>query len=145
MIPIFQVGTVFIPVTNFELSKKWYEEKLGAKKIDEWKNGFEQGAGYYFSNGETQLSLIKVEKPQPTEFTIKGKRKNGYFNFVVEDIENIFNRLKSKGVHTTEIENYGDMQGFDFFDLDGNPFSIVSMDPHSPYHPNQVKKRQEDV
>ncbi|MDH5160561.1 VOC family protein [Heyndrickxia oleronia] len=137
---MFKVGGIFIPVTDLERSKRWYELNLGVTKVDEWQeNGLDHGVGYVFKDDSTGLALIKVEKPQPTEFTIKGRSKNVYYNFVVEDIEPAYGLLKQNGVKTTEIHDYGVMKGFDFFDPDGNSFSVVSEEIHSPYHKDNLK------
>ncbi|QTD42511.1 VOC family protein [Sporosarcina sp. Te-1] len=135
---MFKIGGIFIPVTNVEKSAEWYEKNLGVKKIDSW----EDGVGYYLPIGSTQLALVKVDSPQPTEFSIKGNQKNSYYNFVVDDIENALKHLKHNGVVTTEIEDIGGMKFFDFFDLDGNPFSVVNEVESSPFHSDNVKKMQ---
>lgn len=132
---MFKIGGIFIPVTNLERSKKWYEAKLGVIKVDEWQEeGEDHGVDYIFPNDTKGLALIKVSDPQPTEFTIKGKRKNSYYNFIVEDIQPAYEHLKRNGVNTTEIHDYGVMKGFDFFDPDGNPFSVVCEEEHSPLY-----------
>ncbi|MGM9951031.1 MAG: VOC family protein, partial [Lysinibacillus sp.] len=125
---MFTVGCIFIPVTDIEQSAVWYENNLGVKRIDSW----EEGVGFYFPSGSTQLALIKVDAPQPTEFVRKGKKKNVYYNFVVQDIEAARQHLKENGVVVTAIEDFGGMKGFDFFDPDGNPFSVVDEDESSP-------------
>ncbi|MDM5227373.1 VOC family protein [Cytobacillus sp. NJ13] len=136
---MFKVGSIFIPVTDLERSKKWYEVNLGLTKVDEWQeNGADHGVGYVFENDTTGFALIKVEKPQPTEFTVKGKNKNVYYNFEVDDIQQAYDLLKQNGVETTEIHDYGIMKGFDFFDLDGNTFSAVSEEMNSPYHKDNL-------
>ena len=75
---MFTIGSIFIPVTDIQKSTVWYENNLGVKGIDQW----EEGAGFYFPSGSTQLALVKVDTPQPTEFTVKGKKKNVYYNEV---------------------------------------------------------------
>lgn len=138
---MFKIGNIFIPVTDLEKSKKWYERNLGVIKVDEWKeDGKDHGVGYIFQNDSTGLALIKVDKRQPTEFTIKGKSKNVYYNFVVDDIEPAHVQLKRNGVETTEIHDYGFMKGFDFFDLDGNCFSVVCEEVKSPFHSNNLER-----
>ena len=138
---MFKIGSIFIPVTDVQKSTSWYENNLGVKKIDSW----EEGAGFYFPSGSTQLALVKVATPQPTEFVIQGKKKNVYYNFVVQDIEAVHKRLQENGVVVTDIEDFGGMKGFDFFDPDGNPFSVVDEDESSPFHSDHVKERQNVV
>jgi len=136
---MFKVGSIFIPVTDIEKSTEWYVKFLGAKIINSWGDG----TGFYLPTGSTQLALVKVESPQPTEFTTKGDQKNGYFNFVVDDIETAHQHFKNNGIVTTEIDNFDGMKFFDFFDLDGNPFSVVNEVNSSPYHSDNVRKMQE--
>ena len=135
---MFTVGSIFIPVTDVQKSASWYINNLGVEKIDGW----EAGAGFYFPNGSTQLALIKVDVPQPTEFVIQDRKKNVYYNFVVQDIEAAHKHLAGNGVVTTAIEDFGGMRGFDFFDPDGNPFSVVNEEESSPFHSNHIKELQ---
>ena len=136
---MFKVGSIFIPVTDIKKSTDWYVKFLGVKIIDSW----EDGAGFYLPAGTTQLALVKVESPQPTEFIIKGEQKNSYFNFVVDDIEAAHQQFRNNGIVTTEIDDFGGMKFFDFFDLDGNPFSVVNEVSNSPFHSDNVRKMQE--
>lgn len=85
-----------------------------------------------------------MDSPQPTEFTISGSQKNSYYNFVVEDIEAAHQHFKDNGVVTSEIDDFGGMKFFDFFDPDGNPFSVVNEVEGSPYHSDNIKKMQEN-
>ncbi|WP_404456609.1 hypothetical protein [Oceanobacillus kapialis] len=87
--------------------------------------------------------MVKVDSPQPTEFITKGEQKNSYFNFVVDDIETAHQHFKRNGIVTTEIDNFDGMSFFDFFDLDGNPLSVVNEVEGSPYHSDNVRKMQE--
>ncbi len=135
---MFQVGSIFIPVTDMERSMAWYEEHLGVKKIDEW----EDGVGYALSDGLTQLALVKVGSHQETEFTIRGDRKNPYFNFLTENIETVHEGFRKHDITVTDIEDFGGMKAFDFNDPDGNPFSIVDEVTGSPFHSDEVRKLQ---
>lgn len=136
---MFKVGSIFIPVTDIKKSTDWYVKFLGVKIIDSW----EDGAGFYLPAGTTQLALVKVDSPQPTEFIIKGDQKNSYFNFVVDNIEVAHQQFRNNGIVTTEIDDFGGMKFFDFFDLDGNPFSVVDEVSDSPFHSENVRKMQE--
>lgn len=138
---MFRVGSIFIPVTDLDKSIEWYEDNLGVTKIDSWDGG----VGFYFPNDNTQLALIQVDEPQPSEFTVSPNSKNGYFNFLVDDIEEAYEKLNKSGVVTTEIEAFGGMKVFDFFDLDGNPFSVVNECKDSPYHREEVRKAQKST
>jgi glyoxylase I family protein len=137
---MFKVGSVFIPVTDLKKSQKWYQDLLGVKLIDEWDGG----AGFYFPDCPTQLGLVQVEKPQPSEFSITKNKKNSYYNFLVEDIDEAYSYFNRNGVKTSEIDEWDGMKFFDFIDPDGNPFSVVNEVEGSPFHREEVKKMQED-
>ncbi|MCA1053714.1 VOC family protein [Rossellomorea aquimaris] len=136
---MFRVGSVFVPVTDLHKSKQWFEKHLHVRLIDEWDGG----AGFYFPSSPTQLGLIEVETPQRSEFTIKGVKKNSYFNFLVSNIDEVYSEFNRNGVRTSDIEEFGGMRFFDFFDPDGNPFSIVNEVEGSPFHSEEIKKLQE--
>ncbi|MFC5465732.1 VOC family protein [Lederbergia graminis] len=136
---MFKIGSIFIPVTNIEKSRQWYERSLGVTLIDSWEGGI----GFYLPYGSTQLALIKVETPQSTEFSMNSDQKNSYYNFVVDDIDHAHQHFKDNGVVTTDINDFNGMKFFDFFDLDGNPFSVVNEVEDSPFHSDQVKKLRE--
>lgn len=136
---MFRIGGIFIPVTDIEKSTEWYETFLGVKKIDSW----EGGVGLYLPTGTAQLALVKVESPQPTEFVIEGSQKNCYYNFIVDDIEAAHQYLKKNDIAVSEIDDFGGMKFFDFFDLDNNPFSVVNEVEGSSFHSDNVRKMQE--
>ncbi|MER2059478.1 MAG: VOC family protein [Niallia sp.] len=136
---MFKIGSIFIPVTDLEKASKWYEKNLGVKKIDVW----EDGAGFYFpSGGSTQLALIEVDQRQTVEFVLQNNEKNPYFNFVVDNIEQAYKSLNRNKVQTTEIKESFGMKYFDFFDPDGNAFSVVDESIDSPFHTANIQKLQ---
>ncbi|MFL8936818.1 VOC family protein [Rossellomorea oryzaecorticis] len=137
---MFKVGSVFIPVTDLKKSKKWYQDLLGVKLIDEWDGG----AGFYFPACPTQMGLVQVEKPQPSEFSIDKNKKNSYYNFLVADIDEAYSHFNRNGVRTSEIDEWDGMKFFDFIDPDGNPFSVVNEVEGSPFHREEVKRMQEN-
>ncbi|MFD1019661.1 VOC family protein [Thalassobacillus hwangdonensis] len=136
---MFQIGSIFVPVTNLAKAKEWYTKHLGVKEIDSW----EGGAGFYFPTGSVQLGLMEVSEPQPTDFNIGNGQKNSYYNFVVQDIHEAYDHFSQNDVPTSEIHEFGGMKFFDFFDPDGNPFSVVDEDLSSPFHKENVRKMQE--
>ncbi|PFG12070.1 VOC family protein [Bacillus sp. es.036] len=139
---MIRIGSVFIPVTNLVKAIAWYEKHLGVQKIEEWGDGVGKGAGFYFPNSPTQLGLVQVESATSTEFQVKGEHRNSYFNFLVEDIHDFYRKLNDAGVETTELEDFGGMTCFDFYDLNGNPFSVVNEVKNSPFHSDEIKKLQ---
>ena len=133
-----RAGSLFIPVRDLENSATWYEQHLGVKRIDGW----EEGMGFYFPYGPTQLALIQTDAPPLTEFQVKEGRKNVYYNFLVSDIERLHSTFKQQGVTVGEIDNFGGMLCFDAMDPDGNVLSFVDEPETSPYHSARIKARQ---
>ncbi|MCC2252339.1 VOC family protein [Virgibacillus sp. AGTR] len=120
---MIKIGAVFIPVTNMEKSAQWYQEKLGLNPIGAWPDG--NGADFYFTEEKQYVTLIKVKKMPPTTFPDITDFQNSYFNFTTADVHALHTELKQKGVHVSEVEDHGAITGFDFYDLDGNTFSVI--------------------
>ncbi|MCD5323448.1 MULTISPECIES: VOC family protein [Pontibacillus] len=139
---MFQMHSAFIPVTNIERSKKWYDDHLGLIKVDEWESGTDHGVGFVFPRGNTGIALIEVTEPQSTVFTRKGNQPNVYFNFLSDDIEKDYQTLQDNHVTTTPIRHSEEVSTFDFEDPDGNLFSVVQEASHSPYHERHIKDLQ---
>lgn len=137
---MFNVGSVFIPVTDLNQSAKWYEKNLGIEQIESWDGGI----GFFFPSGSSQLALVQVDVQQQTEFVIKGNMKNSYYNFLVQNIITTYQHLKNNGVNVTAIKEFAGMKCFDFFDLDGNSFSVVNETKDSPFYSENVKRLQDN-
>lgn len=135
---MFRVGSIFIPVTNLDKSIDWYETHLGVKMIDRWDGG----AGFYLPTGTTQVALVKVENKQPSEFQTSPNQRNGYFNFLVKDIDAAYRHFSNAHIKTSAIQDFGGMKFFDFYDLDGNSFCIVNEIEGSPYHSDTISHLQ---
>ncbi|MFQ3545051.1 VOC family protein [Halobacillus rhizosphaerae] len=138
---MFRLGSIFIPVTNLDQSIAWYQKTLEAILIDEW-DGSEKGASFFFPEGDMQLGLIEVEQAQPTEFKISEIKSNPYYNYIVQDIDRAYHHLLNQGVEVSSLKENKWMSYFDFFDLDGNAFSVVYEKPSSSYHEMQRKQQK---
>ncbi|MET3698426.1 catechol 2,3-dioxygenase-like lactoylglutathione lyase family enzyme [Bacillus oleivorans] len=120
---MIKIGAVFIPVIDVEKSIEWYKDKLELEHVGTWPEN--TGADFYFKTERQYLTLVKVEKKQPMEFTANPKYQNPYFNFTTNDLEAYHKKLQNKGVDVTKIEDHGPIAGFDFYDLDGNKFGVI--------------------
>ncbi|GGD00480.1 hypothetical protein GCM10007216_34040 [Thalassobacillus devorans] len=136
---MFKISSIFIPVSNLEESMRWYQENLGAIFVDSWDFG-DRGAGFIFEEGDAQMGLVEVENPQPTEFEVVKGKKNSYYNFLAEDIQQAHQTLYQKGVVVSKIEDFGGMTAFEFLDPDGNPFSVVNEVEGSKFHKTNLEK-----
>lgn len=122
-ITLLKIGAVFVPVLDVEKAIVWYREKLELEHVGTWSGN--TGADFYFSDEKQYLSLVKVEEKQETEFAINAKHNNAYYNFTTTNIEAYHQQLHEKGLHVTEIKDHGAIISFEFYDLDGNLFSVV--------------------
>ncbi|MDQ0272352.1 VOC family protein [Cytobacillus purgationiresistens] len=64
---MLKIGAVFIPVTNVNKSVEWYKDVLELNYVGTWPG--DEGADFYFNTEKQYLSLVKVNKKQPTVFS----------------------------------------------------------------------------
>jgi catechol 2,3-dioxygenase-like lactoylglutathione lyase family enzyme len=112
------VWSITFHVSDLERAKEFYQETLGLEKKYEYPSyvGFECGG--------VEIGLIpKLEKRQ------KASPLSLPVNFLVDDVEKVYNQLKRKGVKFTEElheEPWGGKQAA-FTDPDGNILEIVQI------------------
>ncbi|MGJ3195640.1 VOC family protein [Peribacillus frigoritolerans] len=121
---LLRVGTTYIPVSNVELSSKWYVNKLGAELS--YKD--EDKAILNFAN--QSIFLVKSKEDQSSNFyDIYGVER---FSITFEvnglnALEAIHRDFSDKQIRVGAIENRGHSgRNFVFFDLDGNKFDVWS-------------------
>ncbi|GAB6255768.1 VOC family protein [Peribacillus sp. NPDC055009] len=121
---LLRVGTTYIPVSNVELSSKWYVNKLGAELS--YKD--EDKAILNFAN--QSIFLVKSKENQSSNFyDIYGVER---FSITFEvnglnALEAIHRDFIDKQIRIGAIENRGHSgRNFVFFDLDGNKFDVWS-------------------
>ncbi len=106
------IDTIIIRVSNYLLSKKWYEEKIGLEVIFE----------------DHKSKLVAFETGSPTSLTIwqtneKVKvlsERNSYPVFRTSDAEKAFVELSKKDVKTEPLIEAEGIKFFRFYDSDGN-------------------------
>jgi len=115
-------ATPMLAVKDLDRARKFYEENLGLKQVDDF------GEGFMLKSGETQVSVYRSE--------FAGTNKATALTFDVEDIEDEVRALKEKGI---SFEHY-DLEGLTpkgdifegegmktawFKDPDGNILSLI--------------------
>ena len=116
-------ATPMIAVKDLDRARKFYEEKLGLKEIDDF------GEGFMLKSGDTKLSVYRSE--------FAGTNKATALTFGVDDIQEEVRGLKDKGI---TFEHY-DLEGLSpkgdiyegeggfktawFKDPDGNILSLM--------------------
>lgn len=101
-----RIDTVFIEVSDFDYSIKWYKEILGLTM--RWnRNGYAA-----FNVGETALTLVQATNVKPAI--------HSPFNFMTTNIDEVHQFLVENKVDTEDIADYEDIRTFDFKDPDGH-------------------------
>ncbi|MES5927517.1 VOC family protein [Bacillus cereus group sp. MG9] len=121
---LLRVGTIYIPVTNVELSSKWYVNKLGAELS--YKD--EDKAILNFAN--QSFFLVKSQANQSLNFYDFCDEERFSLTFEVNGLnalESIHSDFIKEEIKVGEIENRGHTgKNFVFYDLDGNKFDVWS-------------------
>ncbi|PES72611.1 glyoxalase [Bacillus cereus] len=121
---LLRVGTIYIPVTNVELSSKWYVNKLGAELS--YKD--EDKTILNFAN--QSFFLVKSQANQSLNFYDFCDEERFSLTFEVNGVnalESIHSDFIKKEIKVGEIENRGHTgKNFVFYDLDGNKFDVWS-------------------
>ncbi|WP_010271848.1 VOC family protein [Paenibacillus senegalensis] len=111
---IERIDAVFLPVKNLEESLSWYTEVFRFPL--RWKNKRVAGLSISPNCG---FHLVEVK-----DYVAQ----KGYtpFNFVVKDVEEVRNKLKSMKVKVSGIKT-SDPVRFDFIDVNGNAISVIQL------------------
>ena len=115
-------ATPMLAVKDLDRARKFYEENLGLKQVDDF------GEGFMLKSGDTQVSVYRSE--------FAGTNKATALTFDVDNIEDEVRSLKEKGI---SFERY-DLEGLTpkgdiyegegmktawFKDPDGNILSLI--------------------
>lgn len=121
---LLRVGTIYIPVSNVELSCEWYVSKLGAELS--YKD--EDKAILNFAN--QSFFLVKSNENQSSNFYDRYDTERFSITFEVNGLsalEAIHKNFTDKQVRVSGIEERGHSgKNFVFTDLDGNKFDVWS-------------------
>lgn len=106
------IDTIIIRVSDIEISKKWYQEKLDLKPIYD----------------EPKLKLVVLDTGGPTSLTLWQTEKaiqnnpdtSSYPIFRTLDANSANQELKEKGIKVGDVIEDGFVNYFHFFDPDGN-------------------------
>jgi catechol 2,3-dioxygenase-like lactoylglutathione lyase family enzyme len=115
-------ATPMIAVKDLDRARKFYEETLGLKEVDDF------GEGFMLKSGETKVTVYRSE--------FAGTNKATALTFDVDDLEDEVKDLKGKGVSFEHyelpgLERQGDLyvaEGMKtawFKDPDGNILSLI--------------------
>jgi len=110
--PLQGIDTIIVRVSNIEVSRKWYQEKLDLKPI--WD--------------DPNLKLVVFDTGGPTSLTIWQTEKeiqnnpdtSAYPIFRTTDAISANQELKAKGINAGEVIDDGFVNYFFFYDPDGN-------------------------
>ncbi|MFF3102364.1 VOC family protein [Viridibacillus arvi] len=121
---LMRVGTTYIPVTNVDISAKWYVNNLGAvlSHQDEDK--------VILNLADQSFFLVKAEENQSSNFIDSNGNERFSMTFEVNGLnalEELHNFFMGREIQVGNIENRGHAgRNFVFADLDGNKFDVWS-------------------
>ena len=98
-------ATPMIAVKDLDRARKFYEEKLGLKEVDDF------GEGFMLKSGDTRLSVYRSE--------FAGTNKATALTFDVDDIQQEVRGLKDKGIAFEHYDLEGLKANGDIFEGEG--------------------------
>ncbi|MBP1993048.1 VOC family protein [Paenibacillus eucommiae] len=128
--PIQQLGSVFLPVSNLEQSIVFYTEILGlvCRGIEDWGDG-SRGATLFCDPHPDHAALLTLAE-------MKGSipvYERPVFNFKCISVPEMHADLKLRGCRVTELESWDSPWNhhvlFDVFDPDGHMINMIDMVP----------------
>ena len=116
-----RIDTVFLPVQDTYRSIKWFQEKCGFNlRWHDETNGY---AAMGIGNGETAFTLVR--NPQ---MGVSKPTEHEWFNLYTSDIHATHQHMLDAGVESTSIQSGGNVEFFQFIDLDGNRIGVCSFE-----------------
>lgn len=128
--PIQQIGSLFVPVSDLERSIEFYTQTLGliCRGIEDWGDG-NRGATLFFDPHPQHAALLSlVETKGPV--SLSGRPG---FNLTCSDVPGLHAALKEQGCRVTDLETWDSPWNhhvmFDVFDPDGHIINLIEMVP----------------
>ncbi|MEK4760051.1 VOC family protein [Viridibacillus sp. FSL E2-0187] len=121
---LIRVGTTYIPVTNVDISAKWYVNNLGAVL------SYQDEEKVILNLANQSFFLVKAEENQSSNFIDINGNKCFSMTFEVNGLnalEELHSFFMGREMQVGNIENRGHAgRNFVFADLDGNKFDVWS-------------------
>ncbi|WP_075619327.1 VOC family protein [Paenisporosarcina indica] len=116
-----RIDTVFLPVKDTHRSIKWYKDKCGfTLRWHDVENGY---AAMEIGNGKTAFTLVRT-----IFMEVNKMGDHECFNLYTEDIHATHQTMLDSGVQATPIRSGGNVEFFQFKDLDGNTIGVCSFE-----------------
>jgi lactoylglutathione lyase len=124
--PVMNVGTVFVNVSNLERSIEYYTQVLGlvSRGVEDWGDG-RRGATLFFndSKGKPMITLAETENVQV--------HKTPLFNLNCTEVEELHSNINERGHKVSEINRWESEWNnhilFDVFDPDENTINLIEI------------------
>jgi catechol-2,3-dioxygenase len=121
---LIRIGTIYIPVTNVELSSDWYINKLGAEL------SYKDQDKAILNFVHQSIFLVKSDENQSSNFIDLYGNEHFSLTFEVNGLmalEEIHRDFMEKEIRVGAFEDRGHSgRNFVFYDLDGNKFDVWS-------------------
>ena len=125
------LGHINIYVRNAERSREWYEDVLGLHTYD-----LRPDAAFMTANKEVshEIALVQVgdDAPGPERGRV-GLNHMAWYMESLEDLEEIYHRIKEKNIEIERVSDHGHAIGIYIHDPDGNGVEISYEMPASEW------------
>ena len=125
------LGHINIYVRNAERSREWYEDVLGLHTYD-----LRPDAAFMTANKEVshEIALVQVgdDAPGPERGRV-GLNHMAWYMESLEDLEELYMRMKEKNVPIDRVANHGVSIGIYLRDPDGNGIEVSYEQPRSEW------------
>ena len=116
-----RIDTVFLPVQDTYRSIKWFEEKCGfTLRWHDEENGY---AAMNIGSGDTAFTLVRISQMGSTK-----PEDHEWFNLYTSDIHATHQHMLNSGVEASPVQSGGNVEFFQFKDLDGNTIGVCSFE-----------------
>ncbi|MDQ0116342.1 VOC family protein [Paenibacillus harenae] len=133
----------YVPVKQPLRSAEWWQNHFGLEYAVPY-NPAEFQAILKLSDGQW-LHLVETDGVIDNQFPNKSGYEMFRLTFEVRQIEQLYNRLQTKGVRTENLEDRGSCGiNFVFYDLDGNKFDVNEV-VHLHRTPEEAEKVKEHL
>lgn len=114
-----RILAVFLPVRDLDASIRWYSDVLGFRLCNHW----EQGADLMIGEGETIVTMIRMEERKHRQ-AVQAMNGRAYYSMQTSWIRDTYRQLREKGVSVGKCREEDGVNRFDVLTPEGLTLQI---------------------